>query len=246
MTDLTGHQKSRVVSILLIGLALVASLLAGCGSREVVYILASQTPTGVLVTVVVTPIPPIETAVHLPTSTNTPLPTATNTFTPTPTSSPRPTSTPTNTLTPTATSSPRPTSTPTKTPRPLFRPPTGMLEDLAPGGQGKLLIKNGTDADALVILTGMNDKAVKTAYIRDSQSFNMTGVRDGVYRLYYSKGESFDQTTKRFTENATYQRLDATIEFTTTATQYTTWEVTLYGVVGGNVGSQYVDPSDFP
>jgi hypothetical protein len=121
-----------------------------------------------------------------------------------------------------------------------------MLEDRAPGGQGELLIKNGTDADALVILTGLDDQAVKSAYIRNGESFNMTGIGDGAYRLYYSKGDAFNKETNRFTQNATYQRLDATIEFTTTATQYTTWEVTLYGVVGGNVGSEAVDPSKFP
>jgi hypothetical protein len=121
-----------------------------------------------------------------------------------------------------------------------------MLEDRAPGGRGELLVKNGTDADALVILAGMDDQAVKTAYIRASRQFNITGVRNGTYRLYYSKGEAFNKDTKRFTRNATYQRMDATLGFTSSATQYTTWEVTLYGVVGGNVGTEPVDPSDFP
>lgn len=121
-----------------------------------------------------------------------------------------------------------------------------MLEDHAAGGQGELLIKNGTDADALVILTGLDDRALKSAYIRNAESFNMTGIPDGTYRLYYSKGEAFNQETNRFTKNATYQRLDATVEFTTSASQYTAWEVTLYGVVGGNVGSEPVDPSKFP
>ena len=121
-----------------------------------------------------------------------------------------------------------------------------MLEDRSPGGRSELLIKNGTDADALVILAGMDDQAVKTAYIRATKSFNMTGIRDGTYRLYYSKGEAFSQATRRFTRNATYQRFDTTLAFTSSPTQYTTWEVTLYGVVGGNVGSEPVDPSDFP
>ena len=116
----------------------------------------------------------------------------------------------------------------------------------AGGGQGELTVKNGTDADALVVLTRLNDTPVKTAYIRNGQSFNITGIPDGTFRLYYSKGEAFNQATNRFTRNATYQRLDATIEFTSSATQYTTWEVTLYGVVGGNVGSEPVDPSQFP
>ena len=144
------------------------------------------------------------------------------------------------------TPTPAPTLPPTAPPQPAVRPPTGMLEDYAPGGKGQLLIKNGTDADALVILTGLDDQAVKSAYIRDAESFSMTGIQDGTYRLYYSKGQTFNQETKRFTLKATYQRLDATIDFTTTATQYTTWEVTLYGVAGGTVGSIPVDPSKFP
>jgi uncharacterized protein YraI len=142
--------------------------------------------------------------------------------------------------------SPTPTPPPTAPPAPAVRPPTGLLEDYAPGGQGKLLIKNGTDADALVILAGLDDQAVKSAYIRDGESFELSGIPDGTYRLYYSKGQAFSEQTRRFAQNATYQRLDATIEFTTTATQYTAWEVTLYGVAGGNVGSERVDPSQFP
>jgi len=142
---------------------------------------------------------------------------------------------------------PTPSPAPTATAAPpAVRPPTGMLEDYAPAGRGTLLIKNGTGADALVILTGLDDKAVKSAYIRGSEDFNMAGIHDGTYRLYYSKGRAFNPETKRFTLEATYQRLDATIEFKTTSTQYTAWEVTLYGVAGGNVGSQRVDPSQFP
>jgi hypothetical protein len=173
-------------------------------------------------------------------NTSTPLPPPTSTLAPTLAPSPKPT------LPPTATPPPSETPPPTATPPPPFRPPTGMLEDRAPGGQGELLIKNGTDADALVILAGLDDKAVKSAYIRNGESFNMTSIQDGTYRLYYSKGEAFNPETNRFTQNATYQRLDSTLQFTTSATQYTAWEVTLYGVVGGNVGSEPVDPSKFP
>ena len=247
-----SHRKSlrqlSGASFLFAGLALMASLLAGCGTGtpQVVYVLASDTPTPWLVTVIVTPLPPADTAVPPPsTATSTrvpPTPTATQPVVNTPTPLPPPT----ETLIPTPKPSPKPTSPPTATPPPPFRPPTGMLEDHSPGGQGELLIKNGTDADALVILTGLDDKAVKSAYIRNAESFNMTSIPDGTFRLYYSKGEAFNIETNRFTRNATYQRLDAAIEFTSSATQYTTWEVTLYGVVGGNVGSEPVDPSQFP
>jgi hypothetical protein len=181
---------------------------------------------------------PAAAATEPPTNTPTPLPSPTNTPTLLPS--------PTNTLTPTPKPSPRPTSPPTATSPPPYRPPTGMLEDHAPGGAGEMLIKNGTDADALVVLARLNDNPVKSAYIRNGQSFNMTGIPDGTYRLYYSKGQAFNKETNRFTKDATYQRLDATMDFTTSGNQYTTWEVTLYGVVGGNVGSETVDPSQFP
>jgi len=40
--------------------------------------------------------------------------------------------------------------------------------------------------------------------------------------------------------------MDTEIPFETTATQYTIWEVTLYGVAEGTVGSEGVDSEDFP
>ena len=161
---------------------------------------------------------------------------------------PTPTLTPTSTPTVTPGPSPTPTATPepTNTPLPPFRPGTGMLVDNAPGGAGELLIKNGTDSDALVILTNMDEAAVKTAYIRAGESFNMTGIVDGTYLLFYSKGEDFSAETYRFTRNASYQKMDTTIPFETTSTQYTAWEVTLYGVAGGTVGTDRVDPENFP
>ncbi len=168
------------------------------------------------------------------------------TRTPPLTHTPRPPATPTIVPSPTLTPPPTDTPAPTDTPLPPFRPPTGMLADKAPGGLGELLIKNGTDSDALAILTGMDEQAVKTAFIRAAESFNMTGIHDGTYLLFYSKGDAFSEETYRFTQNATYQRMDTAIPFETTATQYTIWEVTLYGVAGGTVGSERVDPEDFP
>jgi len=177
-------------------------------------------------------------------ATRTPSPTrtATRTRTATLTLTPSPTEAPTRTETPPPTETPLPTDPPP----PPFRPPTGMLVDRAPGGAGELVLLNGTDADALVILTGMDEVAVKTGYIRAGESFRMAGIHDGTYLLFYSKGEAFSEETYRFTQSATYQKMDTEIPFETTATQYTIWEVTLYGVAGGTVGSEGVDPEDFP
>lgn len=61
----------------------------------------------------------------------------------------------------------------------------------------------------------------------------MTGIHDGTHLLFCSKGDAFGEATYRFTQNAIYQRMDTTIPFQTTETQYSIWEVTLYGVAGG-------------
>lgn len=190
---------------------------------------------------------PVALAGHsAPTATAAPTRTPMPSSTPRPTHTPRPTYTPTATLTASPTTPPTATPLPTHTPPPPYRPPTSMLDDQAPGGQGTLSIKNGTTADALVVLASTDEKGVKTAYIRLGEQYTMTGIRDGEYLIYYSKGEAFDKETRRFTQNATYQRMDITLKFTTTATQYTGWEVTLYAVEGGTVGSDPVDPADFP
>jgi hypothetical protein len=39
----------------------------------------------------------------------------------------------------------------------------------------------------------------------------MTGIRDGTYLLFYSKGDRFSEETYRFTQNATYQKMDTEI-----------------------------------
>ena len=59
------HHRTRA-SMVLAGLALMASLLAECGTPQVIYVVASPTPTRWVITVVVTSAPPAEAAVPLP------------------------------------------------------------------------------------------------------------------------------------------------------------------------------------
>lgn len=193
---------------------------------------------------------PAWSSITTPTRASTPTPTAkpTRTFTPRATATRVPS--PTATLRPPAppTATPPPPAPPTATPEPLpaFRPPTGLLASGQGGGSGELLVKNGTEADALVIVTSLADQPVMSAYIRAAESFNMTGIPDGTYRLYFSKGEGWDSDANRFIRNVSYQRFESVLEFVTTATQYTGYEVTLYGVAGGTASTEQVDPSQFP
>ena len=176
-----------------------------------------------------------------PTSTTMPAPT------PKPTHTPRPTATSAKRPTPSVAASPPPAATAVPEPKPAIRPATGLLVSAAQaGGRGELLIKNGTDADALIILASLDDQPVLSAYIRAAESFNMTGIPDGTYRLYFSKGEGWDSEANRFMQNVSYQRFEATPQFATTETQYTSYEVTLYGVAGGTASTEQVDPGQFP
>jgi hypothetical protein len=111
---------------------------------------------------------------------------------------------------------------------------------------GELLIKNGTDSDALAVLATLEDQAVLSAYIRAEEQFQMTGIPDNSYQLYFHKGSLWDSGSNRFANNPTYQRFEDLLPFETTATQYTGYEVTLFGVAGGSAATENVDPGQFP
>ena len=81
-------------------------------------------------------------------------------------------------------------------------------------------------------------------YIRALDSFTMQGIRDGTYYLYFSTGEEWDG--QRFTVNPRYQKFEEPFQFTTGETTYTTWNITLHGVVGGTASAENVSESDFP
>lgn len=129
-------------------------------------------------------------------------------------------------------------------PRGTFRPLTGVIKPNARGGGlGELEVENGTPADGVVILT-VNDDPVTAAFVRGGESVNLVGIRDGVYTLFFTTGSDWDGD--RFTLDARYQRFEDLFEFTTSATAYTTWSVTLHGVVGGTASTEGVDQDEFP
>jgi hypothetical protein len=129
------HKMSGAL-MLFAGLALTASLLVGCGTRKVVYVVASPTPTSTqwVVTVVVTPVPPAKTGTSPPAmATTTALPptpadTQPAPDTPVPTSAP-----PTATLTPVP-----PAATLTPVPPTTAAAPSVMIT-LGPGKFGNPL-----------------------------------------------------------------------------------------------------------
>jgi len=129
-----------------------------------------------------------------------------------------------------------------------YRPLTGQVKRLTYGylARGWLQIENGTDADGLVILTDANRLPAIAAYIRAGETYKMKDIPDGVYSIYYAKGEGWDSQRLRFKTNETLRRFVDTITFTTTATTYQSWSVTLYGVPGGTAASEGVPEESFP
>jgi hypothetical protein len=126
-----------------------------------------------------------------------------------------------------------------------FRPLTGVLKPDNPGGGlGELTAENGTTKDGIVILTSLARQPVMAAYIRAGASFTMKGLRDGAYELYFSTGEEWNG--KAFTVGPRRLKFEDTFEFTTGATMYTSWRVTLHGVAGGTAAAEQVDESQFP
>jgi len=129
-----------------------------------------------------------------------------------------------------------------------YRPMTGEVERRFIGFRemGWLQIENGTDSDALVILADANVLPAIAAYIRAGESYKMTAIPDGVYSIFYAKGEGWDSQHLRFKTNESLRRFVDTITFTTTITTYSTWSVTLYGVPGGTAATKGVPEDSFP
>jgi hypothetical protein len=59
-------------------------------------------------------------------------------------------------------------------------------------------------------------------------------------------GEDWDKTEGSFTRNVRRTRFEDKLEYKTTASQYTSWRVTLHTVTGGNAPTENVSEGAFP
>lgn len=117
-------------------------------------------------------------------------------------------------------------------------------------GPGELSIDNGTRFDGVAVLALSNDAPVMAVYIRSGESFTVTGIRDGIYYLFFTTGEDWDGDEALFTKNPRFQRFEDLLSFETTTTalgtQYTIWDVTLHPTVGGTAETLPLRPDQFP
>ncbi|MEW9550538.1 hypothetical protein [Nonomuraea sp. NPDC050783] len=130
------------------------------------------------------------------------------------------------------------------------RPRNGaILYDRISGGRGVLKIRNGLSRDGVVILVRGRTKAI-SIYVRAGSTASIKDVRDGTYRIYFTTGTRYSTSRHRFTRNATYQRFDDRLRYSTvrTSTQirFKIYTLTLNPVRGGNARTSGVNPKDFP
>ena len=132
------------------------------------------------------------------------------------------------------------------------RPESGTLireSDMA--GRCQLDIINNASDDLVAYLCTMREERVRAAfYIRSGDAFNLTGVEDGSYYLYFRQGESWNASRESFEVNASSSRMREPLLFQTISTadriQYSWIEITLERSRDGNVEKVAVDEEDFP
>jgi hypothetical protein len=131
------------------------------------------------------------------------------------------------------------------------RPETGtFIKPSEMNGMCQLdIINNGAD-DAVAYLSSMQKEILAAVYVRGDDYFNLTGIDNGSYELYFRQGENWNASTGRFDVNATSSRMDGTLAFETQKTpegvRYTWGQITLAEVQDGNVDAVAVSEEDFP
>ena len=125
-----------------------------------------------------------------------------------------------------------------------YRPFTGVVRpNERGGGYGELVVDNGTSTDGVAILM-FSEEPVVAMYIRAGETYTLKGIRDGTYYLYFTTGSAWNG--KKFTVSPGYKRFEEACDYVTGATTYTTWSVTLHGVIGGNASAEQIDATEFP
>lgn len=116
-------------------------------------------------------------------------------------------------------------------------------------GRGSLTIQNGTDTDTVITLA--KGKSPSSAvYVRANGSFEIKGVRDAKYTVFYTTGQDWDAASRSFTRKCGFKKFDESLNFTTDRRgnfiYYSRFSLTLQPVIGGNATTSEVDPKDFP
>ncbi len=127
-----------------------------------------------------------------------------------------------------------------------------VLDATAWRGGGELRIRNGTDLDAVAVLTTLVRRPVRAVAVRSGHAATMRHVADGPYLLYFTLGLDWDASRRRFADPSSSYRFTEPLMFRTTGSllwgnpTFSTYEVTLHPVEWGNAPVQPVPDAEFP
>lgn len=118
-------------------------------------------------------------------------------------------------------------------------------------GLGDLLIINtGGSSDAVVDLVLTGNVAAMAIYVHAASSATVKDVPDGSYAAYIATGTDWDPANHLFTRGCGFQKMETSIDFTTSThgntTYYSQDQITITPVVNGNVQTTKLSPSQFP
>jgi hypothetical protein len=111
-------------------------------------------------------------------------------------------------------------------------------------GDGTLTVSNGTDGDAVIKLIN-GGTSVFTVYIKKGDSYNIKNISDGSYRVAFDQGTNWDSATGTFTNDEGSQFFEDVLDYATTDSQYTTYNLTLNPVEGGTAQTNTVNSNQF-
>jgi hypothetical protein len=121
-------------------------------------------------------------------------------------------------------------------------------------GPGRLEINNGTSLDAVAKLVNVSvNSSVLTVYIKANSTYEIKDVSDGNYKLFFNLGNDWDDKSKAFAVNSSYEVFEEDFDFTTSEyeddnrihTRYATFSVTLNPVIGGQAKTEDVNAAEF-
>lgn len=133
---------------------------------------------------------------------------------------------------------------------PARRPLTGQF--IRPGtrtGRGVLKIRNSGDRDVVVTLA-LGTRPVYSVYVRKRSNHQVSGIRDGTYRIFVASGREWDPRARGFARECHFERYDEPFKYWTSVTATRIgWSVWTIGMGGGDPANTPVSellPGDAP
>jgi hypothetical protein len=120
------------------------------------------------------------------------------------------------------------------------RPETGTyIKDIDRSGDGILVVHNNWRMDTVAVLADQDVRPLIAVFIRAKDSWNITGIEDGSYNLYFTVGNYWDAENRKFDSVFGYYRCSSPLIFETSETEGSKYELDLYEAGGSNFFHDY-------